>query len=662
MNADRVKRIAVIGAGLMGHGIALEFAAAGFPVRIFDSDPQTLASALGRARGSAALLVEAGKIRLGDVPDVLGRIQPAASIEAAARDADVVVEAVFEDLDIKRQVFAALDRAAPAPALLLSNSSAFMPSQLAAATERPGQVAVAHYFDPPYLLPLVELVRGPKTSAGTIETARRLYQRIGKRPVVIEKEMPGFAGNRLQGALGREARALADAGVATPEDIDAVVKYGFGRRLAVAGPFEVLELIGWDLVSVIGGEIWKDISRSTGAAAPGVIPGVDAAGARAKQTGRPQPEESADALRARMERMLIEMARWDADRGPISSQSPSPRPFRQAPSTRSGWHQGDASPSGRGLEKHPGINRVAVIGAGLMGHGIALEFAAAGYDVTYTDRASELLETVPVQARQGLGLLAEAGRIKSSDIEDILLRMRPCRTLAEAARGAGIAVEAVSGNLELKRSVFTELDAAAPKQAILLSNTSTFLPSALASATTRPGSVAVAHYFNPPHLLPVVEVVRGPQTSDSTVGTVVEVYRRMGKVPALVQKEVLGFVGIRLQFAMFREALSLVQKGVISAPALDEVVRNSFGRRLPAVGLFARRTLLSQHLASRSGNEVMPTLDNFTEVPPVLAEKVRRGELGTKTGKGFYEWTPESAEALRLRVGRALVEMAKWDA
>jgi len=682
VNADRIKRITVIGAGLMGQGIALEFAAAGFPVRIFDSDPQTLASALERARNSAALMADAGKIKQADIPEVLRHIQPAASIEAAARDADVVVEAVFEDLGIKRQVFAALDRAAPAPALLLSNSSAFMPSQLAASTKRPGQVAVAHYFDPPYLLPLVELVRGPETSPETIETARRLYQRIGKRPVVIEKEMPGFVGNRLQAALGREARALAEGGVATPEDIDAVVKCGFGRRLAVAGPFEVWELIGWDLVSVIGGALWKDISRSTGVASSRQASLVRTSAADAQTS-----QSSKEALRARMERTLVELARWDAHGGPVCSQAPSPlrqaqdgaRPLRLAPSTSSGWRQGNASPSGRGVaaipsplagegqgegsksRKHPGINRVAVIGAGLMGHGIALEFAAVGYDVTYTDRATGLLETVPVRARQGLELLAEAGRIASSDIEDILLRMRPCGTLAEAAHGADLAVEAVSENLELKRSVFTELDSVAPKPAILLSNTSTFLPSALASATTRPGSVAVAHYFNPPHLLPIVELVRGPQTSDDTIATVREMYRRMGKRPAVVQTEALGFIGNRLQFAMFREALSLVQNGVISAPALDEVVRNSFGRRLPAVGLFARRTLLSQHLAARSGNEVMPTLDNFTEVPAVLAEKVRKGELGVRTGKGFYDWTPESAEALRLRIGRALVEMAKWD-
>ncbi len=667
---EDIKRIAVVGAGLMGHGIALEFAAAGFPVRIFDSDPAVLARAAEHARRSAALMAEAGRIRQADIPAVLGRIVAAASIEAAARDADVVVEAVFEDLDIKRSVFAALDRAAPAHALLLSNSSAFMPSQIAAAVARPARVAVAHYFDPPHLLPLVELVSGPQTAPETVETARRFYGRSGRRPVVIGKEMPGFVGNRLQGALGREANALVAAGVATPEDVDTVVKYGFGRRLALAGPFEVWEMIGWDLVSVIGGELWKDISRDGGAAAASKTPshahvrGLDAPSLMpspepspsergAASPAGPQAAESTEALRARMERTLVEMARWDAA---------ALRQAHGAQAIPSPW-QGEGQGVGRrlGPRRHPGINRVAVIGAGLMGHGIALEFAAAGYEVTFTDRAKDLLDSAVLRARKGLDLLGEAGRVSPSDIEGVLRRMRPLPTLAEAVRGADLVIEAVSENLELKRRVFAELDAAAPAHAILLSNTSTFLPSALASATKRAGLVAVAHYFNPPHLLPVVEVVRGPQTSDATVNTVMDVYRGMGKQPALVQKETPGFIGNRLQFAMFREALSLVQKGVISAPALDDVVKNSFGRRLPSVGVFARRTLLSRHLASRSGNEVTPTLDNFTGVPPVLREKVRRGELGTKTGRGFYDWTPESAEALRLRIGRGLVEMAKWD-
>ena len=288
-----------------------------------------------------------------------------------------------------------------------------------------------------------------------------------------------------------------------------------------------------------------------------------------------------------------------------------------------------------------------MIGAGLMGHGIALEFAAAGYEVLFTDRTKALLDAAVDLARKGLELLAEAGRISPGDIEGALLRMSPEPTIAEAAARADLVVEAVSEDLVLKKRIFAELDVAAPEHAILLSNTSTYLPSALASVTGRADRVAVAHYFNPPHLLPVVEVVRGPQTSDETVATVRDMYLRMGKRPAVVQKERLGFIGNRLQFAMFREALSLVQKGIVTAPELDAIVCDSFGRRLSVAGPFELRELIGLDLAAQIGAVITPTLDNSTEAPPLLSDRVRRGELGAKTGKGFYDWTPESSEALR---------------
>jgi 3-hydroxybutyryl-CoA dehydrogenase len=632
----------------MGHGIALEFAVAGLSVRTHDRSPGLTRSAIERARKGAELLVEAGRIDASGIPAVIARISPEDTLRAAVRDADVVVEAVSEDLGVKRAVFAEADRAAPRHALLLSNSSSFMPSQLAGATGRPDRVAVAHYFNPPYLVPLVEIVRGPETSAETVDAALQLYRRIGKKPAVIGRELPGFIANRLQNALGREAQQLVDDGVASPQDIDAVVKYGFGRRLALAGPFEIWELIGWDLVSVIGGELWKDISRRTGPSRS--YQEKLATGRLGVKTGSGFYEwtpASAEALRLRIGRALIELARMDGS-GTGSAARPS-MPHR-APAVVAGEDK-----------KLPGINHVAVIGAGLMGHGIALEFAAAGYEVAFTDQTRGVLDSALARARNGLELLAGAGRVAPRDIEAVLLRMSPKLGLRSAVKDADLVVEAVSEDLDLKRRVFAELDAEAPARAILLSNTSTYLPGALAAVTGRPDRVAVAHYFNPPHLLPVVELVRGPQTSAETVAAVHGMYLRMGKRPAVVQKECLGFIGNRLQFAMFREALSLVQSGAATAPEIDEIVRNSFGRRLSVAGPFELRELIGLDLAARIGAVITPTLDNFTEVPPVLAGKVHKGELGTKTGRGFYSWTPESAEALRLRIGRGLIEMAKWD-
>ena len=485
-----IKTVAVIGAGLMGHGIALEFAAAGLDVRIHDHSPDLMQSARARARTGASLLVQAGRIRQSDIDNVVARIRPCESIAASVRDADAVIEAIYEDLEAKREVFAEADLAAPAPALLLTNSSSFMASQLASATRRPDKVAVAHYFNPPYLVPLVELVPGPQTAPETTEAMRALYVHMGKRPVVIKKELPGFVANRLQSALGREAQALVDDSVASPQDIDAVVRYGFGRRLALAGPFEIWEQIGWDLVATIGSELWKDISSRTRPSR--TYQEKLRAGHLGVKTGKgfyDWTPESAEALRLRVAGALIELARWEADAavvgarravpggpsGPlppgVGNASPPPRGGRARERVTPVHPEPVERPKAAPTRKHPRIDRIAVIGAGLMGHGIALEFAAAGYDVTITDRSKELLDAAMARARKSLDLLTEISGATSRNNEDILVRLSPRPSIADAVHKADLVIEAVSENLELKKRIFAEIDAAAPPRAILLSNT-----------------------------------------------------------------------------------------------------------------------------------------------------------------------------------------------
>ena len=311
------------------------------------------------------------------------------------------------------------------------------------------------------------------------------------------------------------------------------------------------------------------------------------------------------------------------------------------------------------LKTVPGqdVTKVAVIGAGLMGHGIALEFASAGIDVAINDQNAELLQSAMARARSGLELLAEAGRIGPGDVESALLRITPVPVIEDAAANADVVIEAVFEDLQLKQDIFRRLDKAAPERTVLLSNTSTYLPSALAASTSRPDRVAVAHYFNPPHLLPIVELVRGPETSDQTIETARDLLTRVGKRPALVNREILGFIGNRLQAALFREALALVEQGVASAEDVDAVVKYGFGRRLSVAGPFEVWEQIGWDLVATIKSELFPDIDRSTTVPKILSDMVARGELGTKTGKGFYDWTPESAEALRLRISQALLNM-----
>ena len=258
--SHKIERVAVIGAGLMGHGIALEFAVAGHRVTITDASPGALEQGLANMRKAAQTLADLELAPRDACASALQRVAAHASLAEAVAGADLVIEAVSEDLPLKQRVFAELDRACGAEVVLASNSSTFMPSALAAGVCHPERVLVAHYFNPPHLLPVVEIVPHPGTGPGVVARVRGMYEALGKRPVVLQREVAGFVANRLQQALLREAVALVEAGVASAADVDAVVSGSFGRRLAVAGPFEVSDLAGLDVIAAIARELWPELA------------------------------------------------------------------------------------------------------------------------------------------------------------------------------------------------------------------------------------------------------------------------------------------------------------------------------------------------------------------------------------------------------------------
>lgn len=305
------------------------------------------------------------------------------------------------------------------------------------------------------------------------------------------------------------------------------------------------------------------------------------------------------------------------------------------------------------------IKTVAVIGSGLMGHGIALEYALAGLNVRLHDVSQAKLNEAMSNIDKVFSMLAAADLITAHQAEKAMQNIHPILTLEEAA-DADLVVEAVFENLQLKQSIFSRLDAICPPRTILSSNTSTLLPSSIASVTQRPDKVLVTHYFNPPYLLPLVEVVKGEQTSDETITTIIEFLKKIGKSPALVKKEVPGFIGNRLQMALLREALSLVEQGIASPQDIDVVIKNSFGRRLSTAGVFEIFEIAGWDLIQKIALNLLPAIASSTELSPILRDKVRNGELGTKTGKGFYQWTPDSSEALRLRIANALMQIQKF--
>ena len=306
------------------------------------------------------------------------------------------------------------------------------------------------------------------------------------------------------------------------------------------------------------------------------------------------------------------------------------------------------------------IKNVAVVGAGRMGHGIAGGFVLGGKEVFLCDVSEGVLRQAVSMIGDELRELSEWGAVPPGDIQPILDRLHPLTRLEHAVSEADMVVEAVNENLELKKQVFNKLDAICPERTILASNTSTFRPSEYAQATNRPDKVVGTHYFFPSLLVPLVEIVRSPFSSDETVETAYECLKSSGKTPVVIQKEIVGFVGNRLQWALQREAFYLVEQGIASAQDVDIVTKASFGARMPFTGIFEMMELQGGYDGlSAIWRHMFPHLCSSKEPSPLAIEKVKRGETGSKTGKGFYEWTPESAQTRRKELAKDLFRVVR---
>ena len=237
-------RLTVVGAGSMGAQIAQQAALEGIEVRLHDTTDEQLRKAEDSNRGHVMRRVEKGRLAREDAEAALGRVHTTTDLAEAARDADVVIEAVFEDLGVKRSIFAELDHVAPARAVLASNSSTMGISKIDDATSRPQQCVNMHFFYPVLVMDLVEVVRGPQTSDETVERAMRLSREMGRTPVVLNKEIDGFIVNRILHAATQEAYRLLDAGVAGFEDIDVAVEKGLNWPM---GPFRLGDFSGLDV-------------------------------------------------------------------------------------------------------------------------------------------------------------------------------------------------------------------------------------------------------------------------------------------------------------------------------------------------------------------------------------------------------------------------------
>lgn len=301
------------------------------------------------------------------------------------------------------------------------------------------------------------------------------------------------------------------------------------------------------------------------------------------------------------------------------------------------------------------LKRLAVVGNGIIGHGIAQVFATTGTPVTLIGRSRDSLTRALERMRASLAQFVAHGLVRAADVDAIIARVTTTVALEDAA-GADLVIEAVTEDLPLKLDIFHRLDSLCPPPAVLASSSGQ-PASALIARVGSPQRVMATHFWYPPQLIPLVEVCGGPKTATEVVGWVCAAISGAGKQPVVIDREIPGFIGNRLQFAMLREAWALWAAGVASADAIDAVVRNSFGRRVAVTGPIESADVGGLYTMYHFGKSLIPDLDVSPQPPQAIADLVADGANGLANGRGVYDWSRRDGKAL---VDARMEELFRW--
>ncbi len=257
-----MEKLGIIGCGTMGHSIALTAAWAGLPVRLHGINSSETEKAQLAIMDKLRMLSENGLLDVATIEPIANRIIITHSVDELAAVSSFIIENIPENMDLKRNLFGYLDKVCGPEVILATNTSGLSPSMIASGTLNPQRIVASHFWNPAHLIPLVEVIRGEKTSDQTVKRTFDLLKYMKKKPIEVKKEVPGFVGNRLQFALFREAQYILEQGIASKEDIDAAVTYGIGRRLPVTGPFVSADMTGLDVFSAIADYLFNDLSNA----------------------------------------------------------------------------------------------------------------------------------------------------------------------------------------------------------------------------------------------------------------------------------------------------------------------------------------------------------------------------------------------------------------
>ncbi|MFD7257022.1 3-hydroxyacyl-CoA dehydrogenase family protein [Streptomyces sp. NPDC059874] len=586
-----LQTIAVVGLGTMGTGIAEVLVRAGREVIGIDISETAARRASDSLAAATARSVAKDRLTEQERSDVLARFRTYSDLAAAA-DADLVIEVVPENYELKQQVFRELDAVVRPDAILATGTNALSVTRMAAESQRPERVLGLHFFNPAPAMKLVEVVSCVLTAPPAVEAVTELARELGKEPVSVG-DRPGFVADGLLFGYLNQAAAMYESKYASREDIDAAMRLGCGLPM---GPLALLDLIGVDTARTVLEAMYASSGDRLHAPAP-ILGQLAEAGLTGQKAGR----------------------------GFYTYEAPgSSAVVRDAQTPADGARLGEGRP----------VTSVGVAGSGTMASGIAQVFAQAGFQVVLAARSQEKADAAKAAIGKSLGRAVAKGRLTEDGAAQTLALITPAGSL-DAFAEVDLAVEAVAEDLAVKQELFAALDKVCKPGAVLATTTSSLPVIAVARVTSRPQDVIGMHFFNPAPAMKLVEVVRTVLTADDVHATVREVCTKVRKHPVDCGDRA-GFIVNALLFPYLNNAIKMVEQHYAGIDQIDAAMKLGGGypmgpfELLDVVGLDV--SLAIEKVLHKEFR------DPGLAPSPLLEHLVAAGCLGRKTGRGFREY------------------------
>jgi 3-hydroxybutyryl-CoA dehydrogenase len=584
--------VGVIGLGTMGAGIAEVFARNGISVVGVEKDDHALERGRQHIQHSTSRAVKRAKLSEDEQQALFDRIRFTTAL-ADVKDCDLVVEAVVEHLDLKCEVFQALDGIVGADAVLATNTSSLSVTEIASATQHPSRVIGMHFFNPAPVMQFVEVVRTVVTEDEVVEDMLGLARKLGKDPVTCG-DKAGFIANSLLFGYLNHAAAMYEGRYATREDIDAAMRYGAGYPM---GPLALLDLIGLDTAYEILDTMYRQGRNRLHAPSP-VLKQMVTAGLLGRKSGRGfYTYEEADSPN-----VVADGLTPGADDVPQMRRD---------------------------------VQTVGVVGTGTMATGIVQVFAQAGVDVVYVGRSQAKVDKVRETVARSLEKAVQRGKLDEAARDAALDRMTGSTSLDDLGQ-VGLVVEAIAEDLPVKRALFENLDEICKPGAILATTTSSLPVIECAAVTNRPADVVGMHFFNPAPMMKLVEVVSTVSTAADVAETVRALSAKIGKV-AVSCSDRAGFIVNALLFPYLNDAVKMLEAHYATADDIDTAMKK--GCALP-MGPFQLLDVVGNDVSLAIERELFLEYREPGFAPaPLLEHLVTAGYLGRKTGRGFRDYS-----------------------